>query len=264
MLYVPPSCDSSQWSLERILACRIHSCKAFPLCDFSRDAAGRRPGPKLFLLMTMNMLNCHDLTISHLLHFDCFQNLRSSHLEEAFATLVAEVGPFVVVLFPGFDKYEFWFYISWFTFNVIFAWVTCVGSQNPCLWTLFHSLHTCGSFPYHGFNIDQDYFHADILVNYDDYVHGNILNAPGQVLLQVTRSCKALFAELTLPWFVFVVHSVDVHSHVVPPHEHLVALKDFKINIGCRSCGRITSPSVFNTCWGKIICEITSPGYIKC
>lgn len=38
-----PSCDSSQWSLGKILACRIHSCKAFPQCDFSRDAEGRRP-----------------------------------------------------------------------------------------------------------------------------------------------------------------------------------------------------------------------------
>ena len=51
------------------------------------------------------------------------------------------------------------------------------------------------------------------------------------MLLQVARSCEALFTELTLPRLVLVVHSVDVHSHVVAAHEHLVALKGFKINI---------------------------------
>merc|ERR550532_2327889 len=45
-----------------------------------------------------------------------------------------------------------------------------------------------------------------------------------QVLLQVARSCEALFTKLTLPRLVLVVHSVDVHSHVVAAHEHLVAL----------------------------------------
>lgn len=38
-----PSCDSSQLSLGKILSCRIHSCKAFLQCDFSRDAEGRMP-----------------------------------------------------------------------------------------------------------------------------------------------------------------------------------------------------------------------------
>ena len=50
------------------------------------------------------------------------------------------------------------------------------------------------------------------------------------MLLQVARSCEALFTELTLPRLVLVVHSVDVHSHVVAAHEHLVTLKGFKIN----------------------------------
>ena len=45
-----------------------------------------------------------------------------------------------------------------------------------------------------------------------------------QVLLQVACSGKALFTELTLPGLVFVVYSVDVHFHIVPAHEHLVAL----------------------------------------
>ena len=45
--YVSPSCDSSQLSLGKILACRIHSCKAFLQCDFSRDAVGRRPVAQL-------------------------------------------------------------------------------------------------------------------------------------------------------------------------------------------------------------------------
>ena len=36
-----------------------------------------------------------------------YQDLENPHLEEAFATLVAEVGSFVVVLFPSFNKYEF-------------------------------------------------------------------------------------------------------------------------------------------------------------
>ena len=56
-----------------------------------------------------------------------------------------------------------------------------------------------------------------------------MVNSPGQVLLQIACSRKALFTELTLPRLVFVVHSVNVHSHVVAPHEHLVALKGFKI-----------------------------------
>ena len=56
-----------------------------------------------------------------------------SHLEEAFATLVAEMGPFVVVLFPSFDKHVFRFVFHKLNFYVIFAWITCVGSQNPCL-----------------------------------------------------------------------------------------------------------------------------------
>ena len=47
------------------------------------------------------------------------------------------------------------------------------------------------------------------------------------MLLQVARSSKALFTKLTLPGLVFVVHSVNVHSHVVAAHEHLVALKGF-------------------------------------
>ena len=59
-----------------------------------------------------------------------------------------------------------------------------------------------------------------------------MVNSPGQVLLQIARSCKTLFTELTLPRLVFVVHSVNVHSHVVAPHEHLVALKGFKISMG--------------------------------
>ena len=58
-----------------------------------------------------------------------------------------------------------------------------------------------------------------------------MVNSPRQVLLQIACSRKALFTELTLPRLVFVVNSVNVHSHVVASHEHLVALKGFKINI---------------------------------
>ena len=35
--------------------------------------------------------------------------IKIHHLKEAFATLVAEVGSFVVVLFPNFDKHEVFF-----------------------------------------------------------------------------------------------------------------------------------------------------------
>ena len=52
-------------------------------------------------------------------HSQVDQDLTNSHLEEAFATLVAEVGSLVVVLFPNFDKHEV-FFLYFFVFLFCF------------------------------------------------------------------------------------------------------------------------------------------------
>jgi len=98
--------------------------------------------------------------------------LQAGGLKEAFATLVAEVGSLVVVLFPVKDR------------------GISVCEFSSAIFTLVDLSHP----------------------------------VTRQVLLQVARGGKALFAELTLPGLVFVVHSIDVHSHVVASHEHLVTL----------------------------------------
>ena len=59
--------------------------------------------------------------------------IKIRHLKEAFATLVAEVGSLVVVLFPNFDKNEVFFLYFFVFFILLFASITCEGSRNLCL-----------------------------------------------------------------------------------------------------------------------------------
>ena len=120
--------------------------------------------------------------------------LQTGCLEETFATIAAEVGPFVVMLL-----------------SVQNSGIP-IGELSSTILTLVDLAHAMAA-------------------KRCKQSEENKCYTPGQVLFQVTCSGEALFTELALPGLVFVVHSVNVDSHIVATHEHLVTLRAG--NAGC-------------------------------
>ena len=115
--------------------------------------------------------------------------LQTGCFKEAFSTIAAEVGSFVVMLL-----------------SVENGGIP-IGELSSTILTLVDLAHTVAAR-----NCKKKSDIKKIFI-------------PGQVLFQVACSGEALLTELALPGLVFVVHSVDVDSHVVAKHEHLVTLR---------------------------------------
>ena len=164
--------------------------------------------------------------------------IKIRHLKEAFATLIAEVGSLVVVLFPNFDKHEvFFLYFFVLLFRILLR--SPVKDRGISVCEFSSAIFTL---------VDLSHPVAERLLFEPMFFLFLALNEPRQVLLQVARGGKALFAELTLPGLVFVVHSIDVHSHVVASHEHLVTLETFYISFSSSSTASLPVGRVCLVC----------------
>ena len=163
--------------------------------------------------------------------------IKIRHLKEAFATLVAEVGSLVVVLFPNFDKHEVFFLYFFVLFRFLLR--SPVKDRGISVCEFSSAIFTL---------VDLSHPMAERLLFEKMFFFFLALNEPRQVLLQVARGGKALFAELTLPGLVFVVHSIDVHSHVVASHEHLVTLETFYISLSSSSTASLPVGRVCLVC----------------